>query len=110
MDWRSVLAAEERSQHECSLWAGSGTIGIPLARALVAARHQVTAFTRSESKRDELQALGACVTVADALDRDRLIAAVEAAHPNAQAKAERGWRPECPTMQDGLAQMFRRAS
>jgi nucleoside-diphosphate-sugar epimerase len=60
---------------------GSGTIGIPLVRALVAAGHQVTALTRSPDKRDELRALGASVAVANALDRERLIAAVEAAHP-----------------------------
>jgi nucleoside-diphosphate-sugar epimerase len=60
---------------------GSGTIGIPLVRALVAANHQVTALTRSMSKRDELHALGASVAVADALNREALIAAVEAAHP-----------------------------
>jgi nucleoside-diphosphate-sugar epimerase len=60
---------------------GSGTIGIPLVRALLAAGHQVTALTRSMSKRDELRGLGASVAVADALNREALIAAVEAAHP-----------------------------
>ena len=60
---------------------GSGTIGVPLVRALVAAGHQVTALTRSSSKRDELLALGASVAVADALNREALIAAVEAARP-----------------------------
>jgi nucleoside-diphosphate-sugar epimerase len=60
---------------------GSGTIGIPLVRALVAAGHQVTALTRSASKQDDLRALGASVAVADALNREALIAAVEAAHP-----------------------------
>ena len=60
---------------------GSGTIGIPLVRALFAAGHQVTALTRSMSKRDELRSLGASVAVADALDREALIAAVQAAHP-----------------------------
>jgi nucleoside-diphosphate-sugar epimerase len=60
---------------------GSGTIGVPLVRALVAAGHQVTALTRAISKRDELQALGAAVAVADALNRESLIAAVDAARP-----------------------------
>jgi 2-alkyl-3-oxoalkanoate reductase len=60
---------------------GSGTIGIPLVRALVAAGHEVTALTRSSSKRDELFASGASVAVADALNRETLIAAVEAARP-----------------------------
>ena len=60
---------------------GSGAIGIPLVRALVAAGHQVTALTRSPGKQAELRALGARPAVADALDRDALITVVEAAHP-----------------------------
>lgn len=60
---------------------GSGAIGVPLTRALVAAGHQVTALTRSASKQAELRALGATAAIADALDRDRLVAAVELAHP-----------------------------
>jgi len=60
---------------------GSGTIGIPLVRALVGAGHQVTALTRSTSKQNDLRALGASVAIADALNRHALIAAVEAAHP-----------------------------
>jgi 2-alkyl-3-oxoalkanoate reductase len=60
---------------------GSGTIGLPLVRALVAAGHHVTALTRSPGKQAELRALGASVAVADALDRDALVAAVDAARP-----------------------------
>ena len=60
---------------------GSGTIGVPLVRALLAGGHQVTALTRTASKRDDLRALGASVAVADALNREALTAAVEAAHP-----------------------------
>lgn len=60
---------------------GSGTIGIPLVRALVAAGHQVTVLTRSMNKQDELRRLGASVAVADALNREALGAAVKAAHP-----------------------------
>jgi nucleoside-diphosphate-sugar epimerase len=60
---------------------GSGTIGIPLVRALVGEGHQVTALTRSTGKQHDLRALGASVAVADALNRQALIAAVEAAHP-----------------------------
>jgi nucleoside-diphosphate-sugar epimerase len=60
---------------------GSGTIGIPLVRALVGAGYQVTALTRSTSRHGDLRALGASVAVADALNRQALIAAVEAAHP-----------------------------
>lgn len=60
---------------------GSGTIGVPLVRALVAGGHEVTALTRTESKRDELRALGASVAVADALNREELTVAVRAARP-----------------------------
>jgi nucleoside-diphosphate-sugar epimerase len=60
---------------------GSGTIGFPLVRALVEAGHQVTALTRSMSKRDALCAAGASVAVADALDRSALIAVVKGARP-----------------------------
>jgi nucleoside-diphosphate-sugar epimerase len=60
---------------------GSGTIGFPLVRALVDAGHQVTFLTRSMSKRDALRAAGASVAVADALNREALIAAVDNARP-----------------------------
>ena len=60
---------------------GSGTIGIPLVRSLVAAGHQVSALTRSKEKVDMLRTLGAAPAVADALDRNALIEAVVAARP-----------------------------
>jgi nucleoside-diphosphate-sugar epimerase len=60
---------------------GSGTIGIPLVRALVASGHTVTAMTRSSNKEKALRALGASAAVADAMDRSSLIRALTAAHP-----------------------------
>jgi len=63
------------------LAGGSGTIGIPLVRALVASGHEVTALTRSPGKQAELRALGATPAVADALDRDALLTAVANARP-----------------------------
>lgn len=60
---------------------GSGAIGIPLVRALVAGGHQVTALTRSAARGPELRALGASIAMADALNRDALVAAVAAARP-----------------------------
>jgi nucleoside-diphosphate-sugar epimerase len=60
---------------------GSGTIGIPLVRALVAAGHPVTAMTRSPNKEGELRALGASVAVAEALDRRAVARALADAHP-----------------------------
>ena len=59
----------------------SGTIGIPLVRALVDAGHHVVALTRSPGKCSALEALGASAVVADALDRDALVATVSAAQP-----------------------------
>jgi nucleoside-diphosphate-sugar epimerase len=60
---------------------GTGAIGIPLVRALARDGHQVTALTRRPDKAGELRALGASVAVADALDREALVAVVTAARP-----------------------------
>jgi nucleoside-diphosphate-sugar epimerase len=60
---------------------GSGAIGIPLVRALVAAGHQVTALTRSPEEQPLLRGLGATPAVADALDAVALRTAVRAARP-----------------------------
>ena len=60
---------------------GSGTIGVPLVRALVASGHEVVAMTRSPEKQALLRALGAIPTVADALDSAGLRTAVAAARP-----------------------------
>jgi len=63
------------------LAGGSGAIGVPLVRALVAAGHSVTALTRSPANAPMLRALGATPAVADALDADALRRVVVAAHP-----------------------------
>lgn len=60
---------------------GSGTIGVPLVRALVGAGYQVTALTRSPEKQSMLRALGATPAVADALDAAALKSAVLASRP-----------------------------
>jgi 2-alkyl-3-oxoalkanoate reductase len=59
----------------------SGTIGIPLVRALVESGHQVTALTRSPQKLQSLRDLGATPSLADALDAAALQTAVRAARP-----------------------------
>lgn len=59
----------------------SGTIGVPLVRALVKAGHDVTAMTRTPSKQDSIRELGATPVVADALDPDAVARAVRAAAP-----------------------------
>jgi nucleoside-diphosphate-sugar epimerase len=60
---------------------GSGAIGVPLIRVLVANGHQVTASTRTASNAARLQALGATPVIADALDANALRRVVVAAHP-----------------------------
>lgn len=59
----------------------SGTIGVPLVRALVASGHQVFAMTRSPEKQQSLRALGATPLVADALDASALTQALINARP-----------------------------
>jgi 2-alkyl-3-oxoalkanoate reductase len=60
---------------------GTGTIGVPLVRALVAAGHEVQSLTRSEKKVPQIRALGAEPAVADALDAQALRRVVVAARP-----------------------------
>jgi len=60
---------------------GSGAIGVPLVRALLAAGHQVTALTRSAANADVLRGLGATPAIGDALDAEALRRAVVAARP-----------------------------
>src|SRR5262245_29498484 len=62
---------------------GTGAIGLPLVRALLAAGHHVAASTRSPAKQLELRALGATPVMADALDRDVLISVVQRVRPDA---------------------------
>ena len=61
---------------------GSGTIGVPLVRALVSAGHNVTAMTRSPEKQAELRALGATPVLADAFDAEALRVAMLLARPH----------------------------
>ena len=63
------------------LAGGSGAIGVPLVRMLVAMGHQVTALTRTAANAPKLRALGATPAVADALDADALRRVVVAARP-----------------------------
>lgn len=60
----------------------TGAIGRQLVPRLVAAGHEVHGMTRAASKEPLLRELGAVPVVADALDRDRVAAAVAAARPD----------------------------
>lgn len=59
----------------------TGALGRRLVPMLVAAGHEVTAMTRTPSKRDALRAQGARPVVADALDADAVARAVAEAEP-----------------------------
>jgi nucleoside-diphosphate-sugar epimerase len=59
------------------LAGASGAIGSPLTRQLVAHDHRVLGLTRDWDGARRLQALGAPPVVADALDRDGLLRAVD---------------------------------
>jgi len=60
----------------------SGVVGRHLLPVLVAAGHQVTGMTRSESRRSLVESLGAVHVAADALDRQAVLRAVEQARPD----------------------------
>jgi nucleoside-diphosphate-sugar epimerase len=59
------------------LAGATGAIGIPVTRRLLANGHQVLGLSRDPAGAGRLEALGAVPVVADALDRDRLLRAVE---------------------------------
>jgi nucleoside-diphosphate-sugar epimerase len=60
----------------------TGAIGRQLVPRLVAAGHEVTGMTRSESKEALIRELGGVPVVADALDPDRVAEAVGQARPD----------------------------
>ena len=62
---------------------GTGVVGRPLVRLLVAAGHQVTATTRTAGKTETLRAAGAEPVVLDGLDGPAIRRAVAAARPDA---------------------------
>jgi nucleoside-diphosphate-sugar epimerase len=59
------------------LAGATGAIGIPITRRLLAHGHQVLGLSRDPAGAGRLEALGAVPVIADALDRDRLLRAVE---------------------------------
>jgi nucleoside-diphosphate-sugar epimerase len=59
----------------------SGAVGRPLVPKLVAAGHEVTGMTRSETKTEDIRRAGARAVVADVFDVDALRAAMEEARP-----------------------------
>lgn len=62
---------------------GTGAIGRPLTARLVAAGHEVAVMTRGGPRASAIEAQGARVAVADALDRDAVMRAVREFRPEA---------------------------
>jgi len=60
----------------------SGALGRPLVPKLVAAGHEVTGMTRSDSKAEAIRRAGARAAVVDVFDADALRGAVEEARPD----------------------------
>src|ERR1035438_10829161 len=67
----------------------TGALGRHLVPALVAAGHEVTATTRMPGKAGWLRQVGAEPVVVDGLDREAVIAAVQAAAPEVDRKSTR---------------------
>src|SRR5581483_9162438 len=63
------------------LAGATGVVGRALVPKLVARGHEVVGMTRSASKQDLVREPGARPVVADALDRDAVVAAVVSAEP-----------------------------
>jgi nucleoside-diphosphate-sugar epimerase len=59
------------------LAGASGAVGTPLTRQLIAAGHQVVGITRSQANAERLRTAGAQAVVADVMDRDNLLTAVQ---------------------------------
>jgi len=60
----------------------TGTLGLPLVRALASRGHEVVGLTRSAGKVGVLEQAGAAAAVADALDEGRLEQVLRAARPD----------------------------
>jgi nucleoside-diphosphate-sugar epimerase len=59
------------------LAGATGTLGVPLVRALVASGHEVIGLSRTPGKRGLLRTLGAKPLIADVMDPEALLKAVE---------------------------------
>jgi nucleoside-diphosphate-sugar epimerase len=59
------------------LAGATGTLGVPLVRALVANGHEVIGLSRTPGKREMLRALGAEPLIADVMDQTALLSAVD---------------------------------
>lgn len=69
-------------QKKIFIAGATGTLGMPLVRALVANGYEVVGLTRSSEKRKTLEQAGATVAVADALNAQTLEQALQSAAPD----------------------------
>jgi len=87
------------------LAGATGAIGLPLLSALAASGHEVVAVIRDPAKRGLVTDRGASAVIADVLDRDALLRAVDGQaadvvmhQATALRKASRKLRPDDPTI------------
>jgi nucleoside-diphosphate-sugar epimerase len=79
--WLVVTVTIKRSHVRIFVAGATGAIGRQLVPKLLAAGHEVSAMTRTASKREAIRALGAQPVVADALSPESVAAAVAQAEP-----------------------------
>jgi nucleoside-diphosphate-sugar epimerase len=84
------------------LAGASGALGVPLTRRLVQHGHEVLGLTHSPAGVRRLEALGATPVVADALDRDALLDAVDGLSADAVLHELTALR-RAPTRHGGMA-------
>src|SRR6478672_3438271 len=72
---------------EVLIAGATGAIGVPLVRKLIADGHDVLGLTRTPGKADALIGLGARPIVADVMDRDGLLTALNGMRADAVVHA-----------------------
>jgi nucleoside-diphosphate-sugar epimerase len=76
---------KEGAEMKVQLAGATGTLGVPLVRALIVNGHEVIGLSRTPGKRDDLLELVAETLVADVMDSEALLNAVEGLKTDAVA-------------------------
>src|SRR5258708_35235754 len=86
---QNLQRRKERTVMKVLIAGASGALGTPLTRALIAGGHEVLGLARSPESMDRLTHLGAHPILANVMDRDDLLRAVQwgQAHAVVHARA-----------------------
>lgn len=82
---------------------GTGALGIPIVEQLIDAGHTVTGLTRTSQGAERLERVGATSVIADVMDRDVLLRAVDAEVADAVMHQMTALK-KAPTRHSGLAE------